>query len=263
MIRRNVPLGDHADGVPHDWLLVSQIEHARLSHVLASAWQGILPAAAEATRDEFLAAVLHHDDGWEDWRTAPKLDPEHGRPYGFTEMPPAEGQAIWAKSIDACCAIGPLAGWVVASHFIQLQSKRDDDFPEWAKWLGEQDRRRAGWFEAWQSQHPANTAAVAEECLHLLREFDWLSLWLCCRAPIDARDPVDALELGDGSHGFGPFLLTPKGPVIKVDPWPFTAPAIDLVVNAERCPAGVYRSASELNAVTTRAAWRLAPATGT
>lgn len=264
MIRRNVPLGDHAEGVPHDWLLVSQIEHARLSHTLAAAWRGLLPAASDAAREEFLAAVLHHDDGWDDWRTAPKLDPKHGRPYGFTEMPSDEGQAIWAKSIDACEAIGPLAGWVVASHFIQLQSKRDDDFPEWAAWLGEQDRRRAAWLDAWTSRHPANTQAVAEECLFLLREFDWLSLWLCCRAPIDARDPVEAMELGSwqgagGSPGFGPFTLSPKGAVIELNPWPFATPTLDLVVNAQRCPAAVYQSARELNAVATRAAWRLAP----
>ncbi|MEM6330554.1 MAG: DUF3891 family protein [Planctomycetota bacterium] len=258
MIRRHVPLGDNADA----WLLISQIEHARLSQQLAAAWKTLLPTASGATRREFLAAVLHHDNGWDDWQTSPRIDPEHGRPYGFTEMPPDLGQAIWSKSIDACRAIGPLAGWVVASHFIQLQGKPDEDFAGWARWLGEQDRRRVGWLDEWLQADPQNSRAVAEECLHLLQQFDWLSLWLCCRAPIDARDPVEPMELGDGSHRFGPYRLRPVGSAIEMAPWPFTGDALDLVVNALRAPAGVYEKSSDMNAVTTRAAWRLAKPAG-
>ncbi|MEM8865563.1 MAG: DUF3891 family protein [Planctomycetota bacterium] len=257
MIRRDVPLNADA----REWLLISQVEHARISHQLAAAWHGLLSEAPTSVREEWLAAVLHHDDGWKPWQAAPGIDPEHGRPYGFTEMPPEGAQAIWTRSIDACLAIGPLAGWVVASHFIELQGKPDDDFPEWARWLGEQDRRRAEWFDQWHLAEPAtHTQALADKCLELLRQFDWLSLWLCCRAPIDARDPAEPLELGAAEHQFGPYLFTPRGPAIEVTPWPFESPTVDIVANAQRAPVGVYESASQMPTSKTRAAWRLARA---
>ncbi|MEM6798037.1 MAG: DUF3891 family protein [Planctomycetota bacterium] len=255
MIRRDVPLGD----TPTNWLLISQREHARLSHQLAAGWKVLLPTATNAARREFLAAVLHHDDGWIDWQAAPRLDPEHGRPYGFTEMPPADAQAIWTRSIDACEAIGPLAAWVVASHFIDLQSKQDDDFAQWARWLGEQDRRRVAWLNDWHGADPANTEAVARECLYLLQQFDWLSLWLCCRGPIDSRDRTETLELGDAARGFGPYTFTPRGVAIEVSPWPFSGGSLDLVANASRAAVGKYTSVADMATTPTRAAWRLAP----
>ncbi|MEM9186855.1 MAG: DUF3891 family protein [Planctomycetota bacterium] len=256
MIRRDVP----RDGNAESWLLISQIEHARLSHRLAAEWTGLLPTAPPRVREEFLAAVLHHDDGWDDWKTDPTLDPERGRPYGFTEMPTAESQAIWTRSIDACEAIGPFAAWVVASHFIALQSKRDDDFSAWARWLGEQDRRRADWLRAWRTDDAEHTESLAEDGLYLLQAFDWLSLWLCCRAPVDARDPVETLELGDRQRGFGTYTFTPRDGEIEVAPWPFAGETLELAVNASRAAAGVYATADQMAATPTRAAWRLVPA---
>src|SRR6056297_2161123 len=105
MIRRDVPLGSDAKA----WLCITQPEHARLSYVLASAWRGFLPNAPADVREELLTAILHHDDGWAAWEADPKIDPEHGRPYGFTEMPPHDAQSLWSASIDACESIGPLA----------------------------------------------------------------------------------------------------------------------------------------------------------
>ncbi|MEM1305222.1 MAG: hypothetical protein AAGG46_10015, partial [Planctomycetota bacterium] len=84
-----------------------------------------------------------------------------------------------------------------------------------------------------------------------------LSLWLCCRAPIDPRDAVETLEFGAAEHGFGPYTLTPRGPVIHVEPWPFTTPSLDIIAAATWAEPGVYRSASEMLSKPTRTAWRL------
>ncbi|MEM1304421.1 MAG: DUF3891 family protein, partial [Planctomycetota bacterium] len=173
MIRRDVPrTGKNADaGDLSHWLLISQVEHARITHQLAAAWKTLLPGASGLVRQEFLAALLHHDDGWKPWSRDPQIDPEHGRPYGFTEMPPRLAQEIWSGSIEACREIGPLAGWMVASHFIGLQGKPDDDpddcdFGEWARWLGEQDRRRTAWLAEWQAAGSQHSGTQHSETQH-------------------------------------------------------------------------------------------------
>ena len=95
MIRRDVTLPDGRPG----WLRISQVDHARLSAELASRWGGgrFLPVICNphvegenplrGVRDEVLAAIRHHDDGWLSWETAPAIDP--------TKHRAEEGQAYW------------------------------------------------------------------------------------------------------------------------------------------------------------------------
>jgi len=259
MIRRNLPLTAEHD----HWLLISQVEHARISHQLAREWKQLLPEAPSAVRDQWLAAVLHHDDGWLAWQAAPLLDDERGRPLGFTEMPPGNAQVLWSASVEACRVLGPLAGWVVASHFIALQSDMDEDFPEWAAWLETYDQQRTEWLAEWQGANDLHTQQLADECLDRLQQFDWLSLWLCCRAPVAADDPQETLELGGAKRHFGPFRFTPQDmpPAaapnmapgmapnmaneqrawpIAVDPWPFAADQVTIEADAMRVPATRY-----------------------
>jgi len=53
MIRRNLTL---VDGTPL-WLLISQVEHARVSGELTEFWQQPFPS-------EVVDAITQHDDGW-------------------------------------------------------------------------------------------------------------------------------------------------------------------------------------------------------
>src|SRR5262245_14152569 len=79
MIRREVKLsGDTAL-----WLLISQVDHARVSGELVRNWK-------EEFSPEVVEAIAHHDDGWATWESVPKLNPAIGAPYSFLEMPVAE-----------------------------------------------------------------------------------------------------------------------------------------------------------------------------
>lgn len=265
MIRRNFPLGE----TPTDWLLISQVEHARISHQLAAEWKDLLPGAPEPVRDELLAAILHHDDGWAPWERKPTLDPAEGRPYDFTEMPPAEAQAIWTRSIEACRAIGPLAGWVVTSHFMALQNKADDDYAVWRPWLTEQQERQAAWLDEWRDADERNTPELAEMCLYLLQIFDWLSLWLCCRAPVTAQEPIEDLKLGGHNKAFGAYHLTPdrhwplqaESQRVAVAPWPFVDEIVNVTADAVAAPLYRYLSFKEVREEANPAAcaWALHP----
>lgn len=268
MIRRDWPLG--ADQ-PQRWVLIPQTEHARLSGELARAWgSGAAPPIVcpadepghplAGVRDEFLAAALHHDDGWLGWSDAPAIDPEHGRPVGFTEMPPPEAQRIWSESIDACRAIGPLAGWVVAAHFSALQSKRDDDYHLWVDWLAEVDARREGWLAEWLGSSEHHTPGLADRCLAWLQSLDWISLWLCCVCPVLPKDaaPHKPLLVGGDQTGWPEVAFTPQGDTIRVSPWPFAAAGLTLSVAARSVPAQPTRPGEPADEQPAPITWRLA-----
>ncbi len=191
MIRREILL---ADAVPR-WLLVSQVEHARLSYRLAqhciSHFGGGLapsadPIAAAEVRNELLQAIRRHDDGWAGWEARPGLDPQFHRPLSFRELPLGEALANWNGSIRSAADVGPLAAWMVAGHFAALleDSEKEHDEAQATHWLAKIAALRNSWFADWQALHPAvHTAKLAEEALQWLQAFDVLSLWLCSVCP--------------------------------------------------------------------------------
>ena len=247
MIRRAAPLG--ADP-PRRWLLIPQQEHARLSHAIAAAWgnDAIPPVVCPAdvpdhplagVRRELLAAIRRHDDGWAAWWDSPGVDPEHGRPYSFTEMPPAEAQRLWRASIAICREESPLAGWVVASHFSALQGKRDADYDEWVDWLAEVDAERGPWLDEWLAASPHHTRELAERCLAWLQAMDWVSLWLCCVCPIGEGDAVgEPLVVGEkGDLGWPRIVFTPRGGGdVNIAPAPFKERVLELGVDVPSVP---------------------------
>lgn len=277
MIRRDWPL--HAEE-PESWLLIPQVEHARMSGELAAAWGGpnVPPLACPrdepghplaGVRRELLDAVFHHDDGWVDTPNRWRIDPRHGRPCSFTEMPPADAQRIWTDSIAACREFGPLAGWVAASHFHFLQSRRDADDPEWATWLRETDAARVDWLAEWRGGSPHHAQELADRCLLWLQALDWISLWVCLHGyalPSDAM-PAEPLVIGGGATGWPKFCFESRVAdngvpgLLRVSPWPFLTPTLELSTPAATIAARRY-SPSEPPLVDRREtlAWRLVPA---
>ena len=252
MIRREWPLGATN---PSQWLLIGQIEHARLSWELAKAWGGpsCFPVVCppedghplQGVREEFLTAMREHDAGWIGYPDDPEIDAERERPLNFTEMPPSRAQAIWRDSIDACRQIGPLAGWVVASHFTALQSKQDDDFHQWLPWIEEISSLKAEWLEEWLAQDTLHTRELADRCLGWLQSFDWISLWLCCACPLTDRDAKGApLEIARDELGVNGVVFesirsdeSSNGREVRVTPWPFVPESLRLRVPARLIPA--------------------------
>ncbi|MBI3468522.1 MAG: DUF3891 family protein [Planctomycetes bacterium] len=244
MIRRDTHT---ADG-EHRWLLISQPEHARLSGLLAERW-GAEPFVPLEPRDELLAAVYHHDDGWADWEKSPQVDPQSGRPLAFTEMPLADSLAIWRGSIEGVIRFGDLAPWAVAGHFSALLRssttwrKAGGEQTRLAReFLQEQDARRAEWLARWLSVDPkAHTRELAEQGLRHLRFFDALSLWFCCAE----RSLPQAFEPPSGP----PITITPvDSGLLVAEPWPFTVPELTLSVFGRSVRAMTYHTAEQLAA---------------
>lgn len=273
-IRRNQTAADGGQ----QWLLISQLEHARISGELASAWHADA-FATPAVREQIIEMVFHHDDGWLEWERSPGVDPAEGRPRTFTEMPHSLALPIWRKSIEVCETIGPLAALTVAAHFSHLlrQSETPSTPPATpaercdelvapncdasqqaspAKlWLEEFDARRQGWFSAWQQQDPQrHTAQVAADALTLLQLWDRISLWLCCSDPTEAfeiealHEPVTMIPISTG-HA-------------RIRPWPLSIDVYRPSVEAVAVPVAFYPTAEALAAADHRAVclrWELTP----
>lgn len=166
------------------WALISQIEHARLSGVLARRLTTLQGSADD--RRQTLAAIDRHDNGWADYDARPMLD-EQGRPRSFMEMPLDDSLAIWTASVDQAEAIGPLAGWLVAGHFARLlgHSDRLAEAASASRWQQTMARRRDQWQSEWGGE-----PATAEKALDWLQALDAVSLWICgqCAAAGDRSD---------------------------------------------------------------------------
>ena len=279
MIRRDVPLADR----PEKWLLLSQVEHARLSFELAEAWGGgrvpevvcepddTNPHLLEVRR-ELLAAVRHHDDGWAAWEAIPDLDPDHHRPYSFMELPRHQSLPLWRDSILHARQIGPLAAWVVAGHFVRLLNDSQDAHCELSElWLADVANLRSTWLNEWHSlNRPVHTPRLAAECLEWLRLFDWISLWICMRGPArDGDDSRDTTTLDEGNLASVPVVVTAAGmqPAgesrqLRFAPWPFRAASLAIDALGYAVSAKPYATPGELakSRSPMRLRWHLVPA---
>lgn len=254
MIRRDIQLSDGAPG----WALISQIEHARISALLASHCRGRFGRAnASLIRDETLVAIAAHDDGWGEWDDAPRLDAEHGRPLSFMELAVEDSTSIWSKSIEVAAEIGPLAAWIVSGHFIRLleNSEHAQFDPSAQAWLSETSSRRDAWFAKWQSYDPeARDAAVANEALQWLWSFDEASLWICHQGPVGGEAGRNsAYAIGAGAPVT--MTLSSRGEmsagnlargVVHAEPWRFDVESLELDGSALIVPAGRYNSPQQL-----------------
>lgn len=170
----------------HDWLLIAQADHARIAADIARAWR-FLSDCVTHRREELLAAVKGHDDGWPAWETAPTIDPRTGRPRDFTEMPMEDATRIWSESINLCAGFSPWSGLWVSRHFCWLAQRalesRDSasDAEALDEFLGAQARLRESLRQkVGDDETRANVDSIEQAGYRWVQFFDLLSLWICC-----------------------------------------------------------------------------------
>jgi hypothetical protein len=262
MIRRNLPLGD----APREWLLISQIEHARISQVLAEHWgsDDVPPVVCSPSerdpvllqvRREVLAGIGRHDDGWANWEAAQAIDLAHGRPYDFMELPQADALGIWDASISTARREGLLAGAMTAGHFLALLASSHHKLSRQAIWWREKmESCRVRWLREWHEQVPnLHSKQLADQALRWLQLFDWLSLWLCCKCPAlpdDAPSWPATLELAAPNQVDCPIIFDCVAiggdRMIAVEPWPFALREFAVTASCAAVPVAKYGSTDEL-----------------
>jgi hypothetical protein len=243
MIRRD----EQPRSAPTHWILITQLEHARLAGVLAEHWGGgdFLPLADS---DAVLWGATHHDDGWQPWEIHPDVNPA-GQPRAFTEMEPADSLAIWSRSIEIARDVGPLECSIVAGHFYALARRatvflrQPDQLQFVERFVARNDDLIVEQLTAWQALDPArNTASRAELALLQLQMFDALSLWFCCT-------PTGESETLITPGGKEMSLIMLGENVVRLTPWPFRSAGLNLEIHGRRVPVRTYANAAELAAV--------------
>lgn len=241
MIRREIEL----PGRPTQWLLISQVEHARLSGVLAEHCLSHLP---DAVRAELTQAIIHHDDGWTKWEANPQLD-ENGRPLSFRELELEDSLHIWTASIEAAERIGPLAALVVSGHFLRLLSASDSKCLSSAtQWRSSTTIQQKRWFTVWRdSQPPGRARRIYREALSWLRLLDVLSLWICSVCPSDSHETREdpAIYRVGNKSSFATQFSYQEGRV-HVAPWRFSDPKLELQADGWFVPVRKYADVDEL-----------------
>lgn len=231
MIRRD-------DG--HDWLLISQVDHARLAGEIAAAW-GNNETPPLPCPEWLVTAVRCHDDGWREWEGSPRIDPASGRPRDFLEMLMVEATAIWSWSIAACARV-PMGSLWVSRHFqhlarLALNSRSDrDDIAALERFLANQrDVEHEGRSTAaGLSLTDEDYEQLADRGFRYVQMFDHMSLWLCCALrskPQEFAVPFSAdIRL----------VPTDDGSTIIIEPWPLRVDELPLTVPGRRIAASVF-----------------------
>ncbi len=230
------------------WLLVLQPDHAALGACAAAALRR--PAAIPAAVwPRFVEAVRRHDDGWVEEERQPDIDPR-GRPFDFMTLPGGRHVDVWRRSAEKAERADPYAGLLVANHGMRLYGRasagparvgtRASDFD--GEMRAAIERRRSALLGGSPDEGAAaQPDAVALAC-RLLGFFDGLSLALLGAVPLSAAS--EPIGFGDER---GAVTLSREAPgAVRVEPWPFAAPALSLDACAAAVDARPYSSPAEL-----------------
>ena len=230
MIRRQWP--------PDKWLLIPQVEHSRVSGLIAASWN----FAGRKPHRDLLHAISHHDDGWRTFDEEPSTNAA-GDPLSFMEMAPEVSTMLWSGSIRNLEADKKFYGArVVGQHFCDLCSMNHDlgrTSPRGAAALGAfigAQNYALGRYRATAAQELHDSATIFEDSadmpaqetdpleafatdVRFLQVVDMISLLLCTEFTgetvienvpyLEETDTLKVSRNGDGKLA------------LKIDPLPF------------------------------------------
>lgn len=151
------------------FVLIRQHDHALASGVFARHW-ATRPYPLEPT----LNAVASHDLAWRDLDREVSWNEETGRPYAFTDYPPAPKVAAYAAGVDLLEGEDPYAACLCSMHYEKLVRQFGRSEAE-ARFVEEEADRQA----RLKAGMPEEEAENLARNLEFLRLCDGLSLFVC------------------------------------------------------------------------------------
>lgn len=254
--------------------LITQPAHAELSGQLADRW-GNERFDRPKHRPSVVAAAYHHDDGWREYDTVPRLDPS-GAPVNFVEAPHDEWVAFYDTGIENVVSVDPYAGLLVSMHGSGVRRRRygaqpgiPDRSEAYAAFVEEQEalqRRLADELrEANGRSTPVTERDVAAlEALHatgsyegtvpgsdlvanylLLQLFDRLSLYFCTTEALP-ETTIGPVPVAGDREPVDLSVVPASDREVVVDPYPFDESPGSVVVSGRRVPGGPYPDGAAL-----------------
>ena len=250
------------------WVVISQMDHARLAGALIARW-GNETFAAPVPQAEVLFAISEHDNGWLEWERAPEVHPETGYPLQFNELTFEAFRAIWHRGTERYRKSHPYASLILALHAAHLARRRLEKVLEahegregnrflGERWPGteaarlstfvtEMEQLRVELFDrVMAGSHVARAALEAEIAVNfrLLQIGDLVSLELCCGLcePV-IIDQVPALM---PERGLSVHFKPQREDTFAVSPYPFSQDDVAAAVPGRILRQRVFRSQEEL-----------------
>ena len=235
--------------------VVTQNDHAHFAAELLSLWRRDgLPE--HPRRRQILLAAREHDNGWREADSAPRADPETGRPLDVLTVPQELRREVWRRGVARADADRePWVALYVAQHAIHLH----------------RDRRSAAWAalrSEWSKRRDELLEAVGADLDLLVRDYRWieladlLSLALCSvpwGSEADGFDPPrpprgrdSGWQRGFELHGYRAEI---RPPVLVLDPFPL-AGATTFRIPCRRIPDRRYRGDADLGTELALARWQ-------
>ena len=259
--------------VPEDGRLriVTQSDHAHLAAEILSLWRADgLPE--NPRRPDVLFAAREHDNGWREADSAPRVDPESGRPHDFRSLPAGPRIEIWRRGTERYAGSRPYAALLICRHARALHADRRGD-PRWEEELfeplSELEDDLAEAVEALGLESPGEDGGRpaglpdpdrTEADYRFVSLADTVSLAAC-----GGWDEAVELPVPGASDG-GSYRVEPAGDRVRLDPFPL-AGTTTFRVRCRTITDRPYENAVDLIGELAAARWktaslRLAPARG-
>ena len=233
--------------------LIRQTDHALLSGAMAAHW-GNAAFARPAAPQRTAQAIAGHDDGWIAWEAEPRVNPDTGLPYAFTEMPLDDALVIWYRGPQRAGERDPYAGILTSRHGSYLFSgrvARSADPPEGMerirRYLADMETLRERLEAQLARREPSAWEALLaglEHAYRLLQITDELSLRLTTgplregiikQAPYGEPAAIPSIQVRPHDDR-----------TLTLDPWPFDAREILLPVGCVDMPNERFSDDREL-----------------
>jgi hypothetical protein len=108
--------------------IITQHDHAHLAAQILSLWRADgLPD--HPRRADLLLAVREHDNGWREADSAPRADPETGRPLDFRTVPREVRIELWRRGTARLAADRPWPALLITHHALALHRELRSEEP--------------------------------------------------------------------------------------------------------------------------------------
>jgi hypothetical protein len=220
-------------------LAISQPAHAWVSGQLARQWGNeYFPSFAPI--EPLCYAAEQHERGFLEWERLPTLNPKSGLPHTFENIPLSLDVALRKKSILELNAVSRYASLVTSLYFAKAASKQspagsNEDRKKIAEFLEEQQalqRELLGSLRNDPYLRSACSGRAIEYNRKLLAAWDQLSVELC-RNPDCKFSINDVPTVLEGSCKLSVTPVDPNSKEIRLEPWPFSKPRVELTCEGQ------------------------------
>ena len=255
------------------FFLVTQDDHAQLSGTLA-ARVGNARFAIPSPYDDVVRGISMHDSGWPLHDDSPTLD-EQGLPLHVFESPVEVSTMVWSESVHRAAQAGDYCGLLVSLHVLALSSIAQSHYmsPQrrlsHARQVFELNKFQQNQIEAQEGfrnrlhmrtdlplQHglAPRGSSPAEDLLlcnyNLLKAMDRVSLALLCSEPL--FETIEGVYPQPGAEPIDLRLRNLGEWTLRIDPWPFDQPNIEVQVPYRQLPAKPHQNVEEFRTMYAR-----------